>query len=116
MRAQVAIRDLHQATTGAMAAQKIAQRDYEQAQAEADNWKRRYGLALKEGREELARKAQLQYERYKAIACRLKTVVDQQIPQVDAIKHSLAFWESKVAETQNKVLCSQQQFPNLTML
>lgn len=105
---QVAIRALHQATTGAMAAQKIAQRDYEQAQAEADKWKRRYGLALKEGREDLARKAQLQNERYKAIACRLKTLVDQQIPQVDAMKHNLASWESKVAEAQNKVLGSQQ--------
>lgn len=78
-----ALGNLHAATSSAMAAQKIAQRDYDQAQAEADKWERRYQLALKENREDLAHHAQFQKERHKAIAGRLKSLVAQQAPQVD---------------------------------
>ncbi len=58
---------------------KNAQRDYEQAQAEADNWERHYQLALKEGYQNLAHQAQFQRERYEAIASRLKNLVEQQV-------------------------------------
>ncbi|WP_375510796.1 PspA/IM30 family protein [uncultured Nostoc sp.] len=104
--AQHALKKLRTATASASAAQKIAQRDYEQAQTEADKWVRRYQLALKEGREDLARHAQFQKERYQAIASRLKNLVDEQTPQVDNIKRNLASWESKISETQNEVLLS----------
>ncbi|NDJ24848.1 hypothetical protein GS682_25025 [Nostoc sp. B(2019)] len=103
---QEALEKLRTAAASASAAQKIAQRDYEQAQAKADEWVRRYQLALKEGHEDLARQAQFQKERYQAIASRLKNLVGEQTPQVDAIKRSLTFWESKVSEAQNEVLSS----------
>ena len=43
---QYALEKLRIATARASAAQQIAQRNYHQAQAEADEWKRQYPLAL----------------------------------------------------------------------
>jgi len=43
---QSALEKLRIATARASAAQQIAQRDYHHAQAEADEWKRKYQLAL----------------------------------------------------------------------
>lgn len=104
--AQDALGKLRGATASAIAAQKIAIARYEQAQAEADKWEKQYQLALTEGREDIARKAQFQKERYKAIASRLKALVDQQTPQVDTLKHNLTSWESKVSEAENEALVS----------
>ncbi|MBH8555839.1 PspA/IM30 family protein [Nostocaceae cyanobacterium CENA357] len=108
---QNALKNLRAATASVSTAQKIAQRDYAQAQAEADKWSRRYKLALKEGREDLAPQAKFQKERYQAIASRLKTLIDDQTPQLDTIKNNLASWESKISEAQNRILCSN---PNIT--
>jgi phage shock protein A len=99
-----ALGKLHTATAHAIAAQLIAQRDYDQAQAEADNWERQYQLALKEGHQDLARQAQFNKERHEAIANRLRSLVKQQATQVDTLKHNLTSWESKVSQAENKVL------------
>lgn len=99
-----ALGKLHTATAHAIAAQLIAQRDYDQAQAEADNWERQYQLALKEGHQDLARQAQFNKERHEGIANRLRSLVKQQATQVDTLKHNLTSWESKVSEAENKVL------------
>ena len=48
-------------------AQKIAERDYQKAQAEADEWKEIYRLALKEGREDLVREAEFRKNIYAKI-------------------------------------------------
>ncbi|MEH1783512.1 MAG: hypothetical protein V7K67_29715 [Nostoc sp.] len=87
-------------------AQEIAQRDYAKAQAEADKWEQEYQLALKGSNQDLISQAKFQKERYQAIASRLKKLVGEQQPQVDAIKSSLKSWEQKVSEAQNKVLSS----------
>ncbi len=102
---QDALQKLRQGASHSSAAQKIAQRDYAKAQAEADKWERRYKLALKEGREDLVSPALFQKERYQAIANRLKKLVNEQTQQVETIKSSLKSWESKIAEVvaqQNK--------------
>ena len=112
--AQDALAKLRRATASASAAQKIAMRDYEQAQAEADKWERRYQLAVKEGCEDMARKAEFQKERYKATATRLKALVDQQKPQLDTLKCNLASWESKVSEAENEALVSRHNTSNAT--
>jgi phage shock protein A len=57
---QNALENLRAATASVSTAQKIAQRDYAQAQAETDKWSRRYKLALKEGRKDLAPQAKFQ--------------------------------------------------------
>lgn len=104
---QNALSKLREAAIDAIAAQKIAQQNYDQAQAEADRWEKRYQLALKEGRQDLIRKAKFQKERYQAIAHRLKTIVEEQKPRVEKIKTTFKFWEKKVSEAkgqENKVL------------
>lgn len=98
---------LRGATASAIAAQSIAQPDYEQAQAEADKWEKNYQLALKNGRKDLVSTAQFQRDRCKAIASRLKLLVEQQMPQVDTFKRNLTSWESRVSEAENEALVTQ---------
>ncbi|MDZ8223531.1 PspA/IM30 family protein [Nostoc sp. ChiVER01] len=103
---QDALQKLRQGASHSRAAQEIAQRDYAKAQTEADKWEQQYQLALKGSNQDLIRQAKFQKERYQAIASRLKTLVEEQQPQVDAIKTSLKSWEKKVSEAQNEVLRS----------
>lgn len=98
---QNALSKLCEGTIHANAAQKIAQRDYAQAQAQAYKWEARYQLALKEGREDLISQAKFQKERYQAIASRLKNLVEEQQPKVENIKSSFKSWEEKIYEAEN---------------
>ncbi|MBD2384269.1 PspA/IM30 family protein [Cylindrospermum sp. FACHB-282] len=100
--AQDELQKLREGASHSRAAQKIAQRDYAKAQAEADKWEQRYQLALKADNQDLISKAKFQKERYQAIASRLKILVEDQQPQVDAIKSNLTSWETKVSEAQNE--------------
>ncbi|MHC5599852.1 MAG: PspA/IM30 family protein [Nostoc sp.] len=108
---QDALRKLREGASHSRVAQEIAQRDYAKAQAEADKWEQEYQLALKGSNQDLIRQAKFQNERYQAIASRLKTLLEEQKPQGDAIQSSLASWEKKVSEAQNKVLRSK---PNIS--
>ncbi|MCC5649406.1 hypothetical protein LC609_06035 [Nostoc sp. XA013] len=104
-----ALRKLREGASHSRAAQEIAQRDYAKAQAEADKWEQEYQLALEGNNQDLIRQAKFQNERYQAIASRLKILVEEQQPQVDAIKSSLASWEKKVSEAQYEVLHSKHK-------
>ncbi|MBN3906348.1 MAG: hypothetical protein HWQ35_07250 [Nostoc sp. NMS1] len=106
---QDALRKLREGASHSRVAQEIAQRDYAKAQAEADKWEQEYQLALKGSNQDLIRKAKFQKERYQVIASRLKTLVEEQQLQVDAIQSSLASWEKKVSEAEKEVLCSKPQ-------
>ncbi|MEH2284872.1 MAG: hypothetical protein V7K90_26740 [Nostoc sp.] len=103
---QDALRKLREGASHSRVAQEIAQRDYATAQAAADKWEQEYQLALKGSNQDLIRQAKFQKERYEAIASRLKTLVGEQQPQVEAIKSNLKSWEKKVSEAQNEVLRS----------
>lgn len=100
---QDALGQLRKASASVSAAQKIAHRDYQQAQAELDKWTRRYKLALKEGSQDLVSQAKFQKERYEAIVSRLKTLIDEQTPQLDTIKRNLACWEKQISESEYEV-------------
>ncbi|MHC5858538.1 PspA/IM30 family protein [Nostoc sp.] len=106
---QDALRKLREGASYSRAAQEIAERDYAKAQAEADKWEQEYQLALKGSNQDLISQAKFQKERYQAIASRLKKLVGEQQPQVDAIKSSLKSWEQKVSEAEKEVLCSKPQ-------
>ncbi len=71
-------------------AQKIAERDYQKAQAEADEWKEIYRLALKEGREDLVREAEFRKNIYAKKACNLKALLDEQTERVANFRRDLA--------------------------
>jgi len=103
---QDALRKLREGASHCRAAQEIAERDYAQAQMEADKWEQRYQLALKGSNQDLIRQAQFQKERYQAIASRIKALVEEQKPQAEAIKSSLGTWEKKVSEAENQGLYS----------
>ncbi|MEH1951682.1 MAG: hypothetical protein V7K77_32730 [Nostoc sp.] len=103
---QDALRKLREGASHSRVAQKIAERDYAKAQAEADKWEQEYQLAVQGGNQNLISQAKFQKERYQAITSRLKKLVGKQQPQVDAIKSSLKSWEQKVSEAQNEVLSS----------
>jgi phage shock protein A len=95
---QDALRKLCEGASHSRVAQEIAQRDYAKAQTEADKWEQEYQLALKGSNQDLIRQAKFQRERYQAIASRLKTLLEEQQPQVEAIKSSLKSWRKKVSE------------------
>ncbi|MDZ7954866.1 hypothetical protein [Nostoc sp. DedQUE09] len=106
---QDALRKLREGVSHSRVAQEIAQRDYAKAQAEADKWEQEYQLAARGSNQDLISQAKFQKERYQAITGRLKTLVEEQQLQVNAIQSSLASWEKKVSEAEKEVLCSKPQ-------
>lgn len=70
-------------------AQTIAQRDYKEAQAEADKWEQRYQRALKAGREDLIQEARFRQNIYPKKAGNLKVLLDEQTERVANLKHQV---------------------------
>lgn len=82
-------RQLHSALTANIYAQKIAHRDYEKAQAEADEWEKRYQNLLKEGREDLVQDAKFYKDIYAKKAANLKAMLDEQTQILATLKCNL---------------------------
>lgn len=78
---------IHQASLNTTE-QKIAQRDYEKAQAEVDKWEKYHQLAQKAGNQDLIRAAQFQQARSKAIAEKLKALISK-TTQINTTQHTL---------------------------
>ncbi|MFB2938985.1 PspA/IM30 family protein [Aerosakkonemataceae cyanobacterium BLCC-F154] len=93
---------LRQAVAQAIATQKRTQQQYNQAQAEANNWQQRAQLALSKGDENLAREALVRKKSQSETATALKTTLDQQTGQVDTLKRNLIALESKISEAKTK--------------
>lgn len=93
---------LRQAVARAIATQKRTQQQYNQAQTEANNWQSRAQLALQKGDENLAREALTRKKTNADTASTLKTSLDQQTTQVDALKRNLIALESKISEAKTK--------------
>ena len=110
---QDALKKLREATISASVAQKNARRDFEKAQAELDEWTKRYELALQESNKASASQAKFQKERYQAIADRLKNLIEEQQPQIDNIKGKLESWGERLSEERNTVLLP--EFDNNTL-
>ena len=98
---QDALKKLREATISANAAQKIARRNFEKAQAELDKWTKQYELALQQSNKTLISQAKFQKERYQAIADRLQNLVEEQQPQLDNIKGKLDNWGERLSEEQS---------------
>ncbi len=93
---------LRQAVARSIAAQKRTQQQYNQAQTEANNWQQRAQLAIQKGDENLAREALVRKKTHAETAGTLKTSLDQQTTQVDALKRNLIALESKISEAKTK--------------
>jgi phage shock protein A len=93
---------LRQATASAIAGQKRFEQQYNAAQTEANNWQQRAQLALQKGQEDLARQALMRKKTYGDTATSLRTQLDQQATQVDALKRNLIGLEGKISEAKTK--------------
>lgn len=88
--------DLRRALVDAISASKIAQRDYEKIQAEAEGWERQLQLALKHSGEDLVYQALMRKRACADKARNLKALVEQHSVQVSTLKSQLAFWENQI--------------------
>jgi len=93
---------LRQAVARSIAGQKRTHQQFNQAQTEANNWQQRAQLAIQKGDENLAREALVRKKTHAETAGTLKTSLDQQTTQVDALKRNLIALESKISEAKTK--------------
>lgn len=93
---------LRQAVATAIASQKRTQQQYNQAQTEMNTWQQRAQLALQKGNEDLAREALVRKKTNAETASALKTQLDQQAGQVEALKRNMIALESKISEARTK--------------
>ncbi len=101
---QDALEKLRKATIDASVAQKMAQRNFEEAQIELYKWTKRHKLAIDANREDLIAHARYEKERCKETVSRLKNLVDGQTLQLNKIKRNYNFWEQTHSEEQTTVL------------
>ena len=93
---------LRQAVAQAIATQKRTQQQYNQAQAEVNNWQSRAQLALQKGDENLAREALVRKKSHGDTATALQQTLGTQNTQVDQLKRNLIALESKISEAKTK--------------
>lgn len=93
---------LRQAAAQAIATLKRQEQQYNQAQAQGQEWERRAMLALQKGDENLAREALSRKKTYADTAATLRASLDGQSSQVETLKRNLATLESKISEAKTK--------------
>lgn len=93
---------LRQAVASAIATQKRSQQQYNQAEAQANQWYARAQLALQKGDENLAREALKRKKGYAETAATFKASLDQQSAQVETLKNNLKALEGKILEARSK--------------
>jgi len=93
---------LRQAVAQAIASQKRTERQANQAQSTAEEWKKRAQLALEKGNEDLAREALTRRQNYQQTAESLNEQLTQQNQVIDKLKSDMRKLESKISEAKNK--------------
>lgn len=81
---------LKSALTANIHAQTVAQKEYEKAQALANEWKKRYQKYLKEGRKDLVKEAEFRKNVYAKQASNLKVMLDEQTQRLATFKRDIA--------------------------
>jgi phage shock protein A len=76
-------------------AQTIAHKDYFNAVTQLEKWMKRYKLAIKDDNKDLISQAKFQVEKYEAIARRLATLCDEQMPYMEKIGERLQVLNDK---------------------
>jgi len=93
---------MRQAVAQAIASQKRTERQANQAQSTAEEWKKRAQLALEKGNEDLAREALTRRQNYQQTADSLNGQLSQQNQVIDKLKSDMRKLESKISEAKNK--------------
>jgi phage shock protein A len=105
---QAELAEPRQALANLIATQKQTERQYSQANTDANTFLRRAHLALQKGDEGAARELLVQKKSHGGIATRLQIQLDQLGQMVDTLNKSLLPLEAKLAEAQAKreMLCA----------
>ncbi len=93
---------LRQGVAQAIAVQKRTEQQYNQAEANVQDWLRKAQLAMQKGDENLARQALERKKAFAEQAATLKPSLDQQIAQVNTLKSNLQTLEAKIVEAKTK--------------
>jgi phage shock protein A len=93
---------LRQAVASSIASQKRTEQQYNQNVSQANQWLSRAQLALQKGDENLAKEALKRKKSYEETANSLKSSLDSQTTQVDAMKRNLTALEGKISEAKTK--------------
>jgi phage shock protein A len=93
---------MRQAVAQAIASQKRTEQQYQKNQSESNRWQQRAQLALTKGEEGLAREALMRKKSFADTAATLKTQLDQQTSQTEALRRNLVALESKISEAKTK--------------
>jgi phage shock protein A len=105
---QAELAEPRQALANLVATQKLTERQYSQANTDANDFLRRAHLALQKGDEVAAREFLVQKNSHGGIATRLQIQLDQLGQMVDTLNKSLLPLEAKLADAQAKrdMLCA----------
>lgn len=90
------------AVAGAIADEKRLERQVGENLATAQEWERKAMLAVRAGRDDLAKEALLRKQEYEGYATQLKTQWEAQKASVDKLKESLRALQSKIDEAGRK--------------
>ncbi len=93
---------LRQSVARAIAAQKKTEQQLIKNQTEATTWQKKAELAIKNGREDLAREALVRKKTFADTAAVLQQQLTQQNAQVKTLKENLLALESKIQEAKTK--------------
>ena len=93
---------LRQSVARAIAAQKKTEQQFLKNQEEATTWQKKAELAIKNGREDLAREALVRRKSFADTAAVLQQQLAQQNAQVKTLKDNLMSLESKLQEAKTK--------------
>ncbi|MEB3216371.1 MAG: hypothetical protein VKN72_09070 [Nostocales cyanobacterium 94392] len=86
---------------------QAAQRDFEKAQAKANEWNRVHQLVLASNRDDLISRAKYKKERCEEIASRLKKIIDEQTSQLNRIK-DFTYYRNPISEKQINIQQTQR--------
>ncbi len=93
---------MRQAVAQAIATQKRTERQFSQAQSQAQEWYQRAQLALQKGDENLARQALTRRKSYQDTANAMEIHLQQQTELVNRMKQDMRLLEGKIAEAKTK--------------
>ncbi len=96
---QDALEKLHSAMVTACTAKNLARKEYLQAQAELDKWKKRYQLAISANLEHLIPHANYQKQCCEEIARKLKNIYEEQTLQFNQTQRKFNDYKNQVSET-----------------
>jgi len=94
--------ELRASCAGAMAQKKKVQRAVDEAEARAEGWANKAGLAVKKNRDDLAREALMEKRRYLERAASLQTELGQNDALVSQYQNDIAQLEDKLSKAREK--------------